>query len=263
MGGIQYVFITALAVILIALIGQRRTSAETPIGKISTNVSREFFDSSIVYKVEINNELSLAVNDVTAKLVTYPKYCMEFVGEEKKATSKIGPGKSEILEFRFVPIKDYVEGQIQFNVSYIDASGDIQTVHLEPFNIQLVCALLNPIEIPIHQFDLLLSKMDALSEDVILEAQPEVMFERAQALLTENNFFIVDTEIYEDEEQYTGIIRGFAVGMYIQKKIAIILTITRTLNVDCVTVKVQAHGDDIVMLHTAINEIASELEMKN
>jgi hypothetical protein len=115
----------------------------------------------------------------------------------------------------------------------------------------------------VQQFDLFLSKMDAISEDVIFEAHAEVLFEKAQALLRAKNFFIIDTEMYTDDELFSGIIRGFAVGMYIQKKIAILLKVTRTLNVDYAVVNVQAHGDDIVMLHTAVNEIASELKMNN
>jgi hypothetical protein len=99
--------------------------------------------------------------------------------------------------------------------------------------------------------------MDAISENVLLEAQAKVLFEKGETVLSSNNFFIIDTEMYADDEQFIGIIRGYAEGKHTQKKIAIILTVTRALNMDYTAVKVQAHGDDIAMLHTAINEIVA------
>jgi hypothetical protein len=188
---------------------------------------------------------------------------MEFTGEETKTIQMIESSESTKLEFQFTPTNDYIDGRIQSSVSYIDPSGVFQTAHLEPCAVQSVCDLLNPIEIPVQQFDIILSKMDAISEDVFLKAQAESLFEKAQILLSARNFFIIDTEMYADDEQFTGIIRGYAEGKHIQKKIGIILTVTRTLNGDYVVVMVQAHGDDLIMLHTAINEIASELKMNN
>ena len=263
MGGVECVFIVAIAVIVVTFLTQRKVLQKTPFD--SFNLTRRCIieDGIVIYEVEVTNELPFNVDDVTVTLDVYPVNYMEFTGQEKKTIQIIESGESKKLEFRFTPTKAYVEGRIQSSVSCIDASGELQTAHLEPITIQSVCDLLNPIEIPVQQFDLFLSKMDAISEDILLEEHAEVLFEKTQALLPVNNFFIVDTEMYADDEHFTGIIRGYAEGKYIQKKIALIFTITRTLTLDYSPVKVQAHGDDLVMLHTAVNEIASEFETNN
>ena len=263
MGGVECVFIVAIAVIVVTVLTQRKVLQKTPFD--SFNITRRCIieDGIVIYKVEIINELRFDVNNVTVTLDAYPKNYMELAEQETKTMQVIESGESKKLEFRFTPTKDYVDGRIQVSVSYVDPSGELQIVRDESFAIQLVCDLLNPIEIPVQQFDLLLSKMDAISEDVLLEEKAEDLFERAQALLPENNFFIIDTEMYADDAQFTGIIRGYAEGKYIQKKIALIFTITRTLNLDYSPVKVQAHGDDLLMLHTAVNEIISKLKTNN
>ena len=263
MGGVECIFIMAIAVIVVTFLTQRKVLQKTPFD--SFNITRKCIisDEMVIYEVEIINKLPSTVNNFTVTLGAYPKNFMEFTGEKTKTIQMIESGESAKLEFQFTPTKAYVDGRIQSSVSYIDSSDELQTAFLEPCVVQLVCDLLNPIEIPVQQFDIILSKMDAISEDIFLESQAESLFERAQILLSAKNFFTIDTEMYADDEQFTGIIRGYAEGKHIQKKIGIILTVTRTLNGDYVAVKVQAHGDDLIMLHIAINEIATELKMNN
>jgi hypothetical protein len=263
MSGIECVFIMAIAVIVVTFLAQRTVLQKALFDGFNITRRCIISDGIVIYEVEITNELPFDVNSVTVTLDAYPKNYMEFTGQEKKTIRIIEPGESEKLEFRFTPTKAYVDGQIQSSVSYIDDSGELRTIHIESYDVQSVCDLLNPREIPVQQFDTLLSKMDAISENILLEAQTEVLFERAQILLPTKNFFIIDTEMYADDVQFTGIVRAYAEGKYIQKKIGIILTVTRTLNIDYIVVKVQAHGDDLIMLHTAINEIASEFKMNN
>jgi hypothetical protein len=259
MGGFEYIFIVVVAIIVVTLITQRKTLEKAQVDGFKITRGYVISNGTIIYRVEIDNELPSVVNEVTATLMVYPKECMAFIGQETKIIPMIESGVSKKLEFQFTPTKDYVEGEIQVSISYMDANSELQTIHLEPFAIHSVFDFITPVEIPVEQFDLLLSELDAISEKVILETQAEILFETVQTLLPIKNFYIMDTEMYVDCDIFTGTIRGYAEGKYTQKTVAIILTITGTLNVNQSVVKVQAHGDNIIMLHTIVNEVVSEL----
>jgi hypothetical protein len=259
MNSFQFVYIVSLVFMGFAFIRRKKEAENALTDGFKTNRGSVISGESIIYKVEINNELPFVVNDVTVSLKAYPKNCMNFTGQEKKTIKMIRPDKSEKLEFRFIPTKDYVDGRIQTSVSYIDSNDKLRTVHLEPFVIRSVCDLLNPIKIPVQQFDLLLSRMDAINENVNLKVQAESLFEIAQALFSVKNFHIIDTEKFVKNGLFTGAIRGYAEGKYTNKKVALIFTVKGASNIDQAVVQVQAHGDDLAMLHTAVNEVVSEI----
>jgi hypothetical protein len=108
MGGVQCALIVAIAVIVATLITQRKVSGKAPAEGFKVTRGCVISDGTVIYEVEITNELPSVVNNVTVTLMAYPKNCVGFTGQEKITIPMVESDKSEKVEFRFNPTTDHV-----------------------------------------------------------------------------------------------------------------------------------------------------------
>jgi hypothetical protein len=212
------------------------------------------------YKVKIVNNSPYVVNNVTVTIIAYPEDCMELPDQTVKKLARIEPGGFRSPQFTFIPTKDCVEGKILASVSYIDHHNELETVEVEPFLIRSVCDLLEPLQTTMEDFELMLGEMSASREEQVVQWNPEVLFMKAEKLLPQRNFHILEAESSAEEGLFRGTIRGLAEGKYTRKKVAVRIVITGPVDAEASKVIVEGLGEDAAMLPTTIDEIAKGID---
>ncbi|MHA1863869.1 MAG: hypothetical protein ACTSWA_08875, partial [Candidatus Thorarchaeota archaeon] len=209
------------------------------------------------YKIKIQNDSNFVVNNVTVNVVAYPQDCMNLTGDSSKTIARIEPEGFRSPQFLFSPTKDCVEGKILATVSYIDHENNLQMKPVEPYIIRSVCDLLVPLDQSVEMYEKLIIKMDSTSEKKVLDWNPEILFSKAQKLLPIKNFYVIDADSKNIGGQFTGTIRGFAEGKYTNKKIAVQVLISGSVESNQATVVIEGIGEDVAMLPTTIEEISN------
>ncbi|MFW9850433.1 MAG: hypothetical protein ACFFF4_14970, partial [Candidatus Thorarchaeota archaeon] len=153
-----------------------------------------------------------------------------------------------------------VQGKIVATVSYIDFRDQLHTLQVEPYLIRSVCDLLQPTKKTAKEFDLLLGDLTKTDQEQTLDWNARVLFTKAEKLLPAKNFHVIDTDERIVGDQFIGTIRGYAVGKFTKKKVAVIFLIAGAENGRHSSVKVEALGDDIAMLPTTIDELAETMD---
>ncbi|MHA2425609.1 MAG: hypothetical protein ACXAEF_12530 [Candidatus Thorarchaeota archaeon] len=212
------------------------------------------------FKVKVANPTDFVITNVTVSLVAYPQDCIELGGESVKTISRIEVGGFRSPTFTLYPTKDCVQGKIVATVSYIDFRDQLHTLQVEPYLIRSVCDLLQPTKATAKEFDLLLGGLTKTDQDQTLDWNAKVLFTKAEKLLPAKNFHIIDTDERIVGDQFIGTIRGYAVGKFTKKKVAVIFLISGAENGRHSAVKVEALGDDIAMLPTTIDELAETMD---
>ncbi len=212
------------------------------------------------YKVKVKNDSLFVINNVTVTIVAYPEDCMEVSGETTKKISRIEPNGFRSPQFTFIPTKDCVEGQILAAVTYVDHANELETIEVEPYTIRSVCDLLEPLQATMEDFDLMLGDMSASREEVMINWNPEVLFSKAEKLLPNRNFHILESSSSIEGGLFHGTIRGLAEGKYTQKKVAVRIVITGPVDAEVSKVIVEGLGDDEAMLPTTIEEITKGMD---
>lgn len=140
-------------------------------------------------------------------------------------------------------------------MSYVDHENELETIEVEPYTIRSVCDLLEPLEATMEEFDLMLGDMSASSEEVLIEWNPEVLYSKAEILLPNRNFHILEADSSIEGGLFHGTIRGLAEGKYTGKKVAVRIAITGPVDAEVSKVIVEGLGDDSDMLPTTVLEI--------
>ncbi|MCK5151471.1 MAG: hypothetical protein KAQ65_06515, partial [Candidatus Thorarchaeota archaeon] len=182
----------------------------------------EIIGGKFDFKVKVSNETDFVVTNVTVSLVAYPQDCIELGGESVKTISRIEVGGFRSPTFTLYPTKDCVQGKIVATVSYIDFRDQLHTLQVEPYLIRSVCDLLQPNKATAKEFDLILGSLTKTQQEQTLEWNARVLFTKAEKLLPAKNFHIIDSDEKLVGDQFIGTIRGYAVGKFTKKKVAVI-----------------------------------------
>jgi DNA-directed RNA polymerase subunit RPC12/RpoP len=232
----------------------------TPTQDVKVGRGCEIIGGKFDFKVKVSNPTDFVITNVTVSLVAYPQDCIELGGESIKTISRIEVGGFRSPTFTLYPTKDCVQGKIVATVSYIDFRDQLHTMQVEPYLIRSVCDLLQPTKATAKEFDLLLGDLTKTDQEQSLDWNAKVLFTKAEKLLPVKNFHIIDTDEKIIGNQFIGTIRGYAVGKFTKKKVAVIFLITGAENGRHSSVKVDALGDDIAMLPTTIDELAETMD---
>ncbi len=212
------------------------------------------------FKVKVSNDTDFVITNVTVSLVAYPQDCLELGGENVKSISRIEVGGFRSPTFTLYPSKDCVQGKVIATVSFIDFRDQLHTLKVEPYLIRSVCDLLLPVEATAKEFDLILESLNKTDQEQTLDWNARVLFTKSEKLLPAKNFHIIDSDEQILGDQFIGTIRGYAVGKFTKKKVAVVFLISGAENGRYSTVKVVALGDDIAMLPTTIDELAETMD---
>ncbi|NHJ13536.1 MAG: hypothetical protein EAX95_07650 [Candidatus Thorarchaeota archaeon] len=213
-----------------------------------------------VYDVTIKNASDFVITNVTSNLVAYPQDCMKLATDSMRTTPRIEVGGFISDKFVLLPSKDCVEGRVVCVVSFIDHRDSLHTLHVEPYIIRSVCDLLRPLESSSEQFTSAFAALIGGCREMKLEWNANVLLEKAESLLPAMNFYLIDVEKREVGKDIVGTIRGYALGKYTGKRVAVAIHITGPANGDSSTAKVEVSGDDEAMLPTTIHEIAEKID---
>jgi hypothetical protein len=227
-----------------------------PPGVVEALRGGEIVGGKYVYKVKVNNGTEYVINNVIVTITAYPEDCMVSLDDDMaKRIKRIEPGGFRSPSFEFEPTSDCVKGNILATVSYIDHHDQNQIMTVRSFEIKSVCDLLTPMESTIQEFDLILGDMEVTTEQHTLDWNPEILFQNATTFLPSCNFHIMDSKSSEEDGQFTGEIRGLAIGKHTQKRIAVRLTIVGPIDGNEAQVDAEVLGDDLDMLPVALGEI--------
>ncbi|MHA1908383.1 MAG: hypothetical protein ACW98Y_13875 [Candidatus Thorarchaeota archaeon] len=232
----------------------------TPSQDVEVYRGCEIIGGKFDFKVKVSNPTDFVITNVTVSLVAYPQDCIELGGESVKTISRIEVGGFRSPTFTLYPTKDCVQGKIVATVSFIDFRDQLHTLQVEPYLIRSVCDLLQPIKATAKEFNLLLGSLTKTDQEQTLDWNARVLFTKAEKLLPAKNFHIIDTDERIVGDQFIGTIRGYAVGKFTKKKVAVIFLIAGAENGRHSSVKVEALGDDIAMLPTTIDELAETMD---
>jgi len=212
------------------------------------------------YKVKISNDDDYVITNVTSNIVAYPRKSLELTSVHSKSAARIEMGGFRTHQFSFRPTQDCVEGKIMSVVSFIDSRDKLHAIHVKPYTIRSVCDLLQPMEITTKELELILADFESMTEEQRLEWNAQVLFKKAEWLLPARNFFVVSTEERTIENDFVGIIRGFAKGKYTKNRLALTILITGSIHGRSATVKVEVIGEEVSMFPTAIEEINAAID---
>ncbi len=270
-----YLIIGFIGVIILVglILGQRRRKpSDEPLPIIEDKIEPpppavvevlrggEIVGGKYVYKVKVNNGTQYVINNVIVTLTAYPEDCMILEDETTKTIKRIEPGGFRSPSFSFRPTEDCVKGNIRATVSYIDHMDESQIMKVEPHEIKSVCDLLNPLASTIEEFDLILGEMEVIAKDQIMDWNPEVIFKKTNVHLTSCNFHIMDSKSSEEDGKFRGEVRGLAVGKHTDKKVAVRVVITGSIDKNDAYVEMEVLGDDMAMLPVALGEITKGLD---
>ncbi len=219
----------------------------------------EIVGSKYEYKVKIQNETDYIINRVTVSIISYPEDCMRLEGKRIKSIVMIEPTGFRSPQFIFVPSKDCVEGDIQATISYVDHENQMRTAQSEPITIRSVCDLLKPLERTVEEFEEILYGMSADIREIIVQRTPEEVFTDAEKVLPEKNFHVIGVTSSIEDNQFSGTLRGIAIGKYTQTKLTVRLVIAGPVEGPETSILIETLGDDMAMLPITIGEIADML----
>ncbi|MDF1541082.1 MAG: hypothetical protein P1Q69_19450, partial [Candidatus Thorarchaeota archaeon] len=235
-------------------------NVETSSKEVAVYRGCEIIGGKFDYKVKVSNDTDFVITNVTVNLVAYPQDCLELGGESVKTVSRIEVGGFRSPTFTLYPSKDCVQGKIVATVSFIDFRDQLHTLQVEPYLIRSVCDLLLPTEATAKEFNLILGDLTKTDQEQTLDWNARVLFTKSEKLLPAKNFYIIDSDERIVGDQFIGTIRGYAIGKFTKKKVAVIFLITGAENGRVSSVKVEALGDDIAMLPTTIDELAETMD---
>ncbi|TXT55258.1 MAG: hypothetical protein BAJATHORv1_40169 [Candidatus Thorarchaeota archaeon] len=216
--------------------------------------------NKFVYSLTVKSVSESVLTNITCTIVAYPRDCMKLASEPVRSTSRLDAGGFFSESFIFHPSKDCVEGKIVAVVSFIDAKDNLYTVQVEPYIIRSVCDLLRPVESSTKEFQGIFETLVGGTDDIELGWNADVLLEKAEKVLPAMNFYLVDVERKIVGDQIIGSIRGFALGKYTEKRVAVLISVVGDVDEARSRAQVEVVGDDEAMLPTTMSEIAEKID---
>ncbi|TFG31027.1 hypothetical protein EU528_07290 [Candidatus Thorarchaeota archaeon] len=231
---------------------------------VSTEVfvfaSLDMVGNRFVYKLTIKSCLESIITDVTSTIVAYPKECLHLSTDYVKVQPRLEIGGFLNESFVLTPTKDCVEGNIVAVVSYVDHQDEVHTVQVSPYIIRSVCDLLQPYESSFDEYQDVFRGLVGGADKINLRWNASVILDKAQTVLPLMNFYLLDVQKDIVDEQIYGKIRGFALGKYTEKRVAVLMKVTGAVDADECVAEVEVSGDDDAMFPTTMGEIADKID---
>ncbi|MFW9844438.1 MAG: hypothetical protein ACFFEV_07670, partial [Candidatus Thorarchaeota archaeon] len=238
--------------------------ATTSPAPVSTDVfvfgSLDMVGNRFVYKLTIKSCLNSVVTDITSTIVAYPKECLHISSDFVKVQPRLEIGGFVNESFIFTPTKDCVEGKIVAVVSYVDHLDQVHTVQVSPFILRSVCDLLQPYESTMEEYEDAFRGLIGGGDKINLQWNASVILDKAETVLPLMNFYLLDVQKEVVNEQVFGQIRGFALGKYTERRVAVLIKVTGPVDADECVAEVEVSGDDDAMFPTTIGEIADKID---
>ncbi len=222
--------------------------------------SLDMVGNRFVYKLTIKSCLETVITDVTSTIVAYPKECLHISSDYVKVQPRLEMGGFVNESFVFTPTKDCVEGNIVAVVSYVDHQDEVHTVQISPFVIRSVCDLLQPYESSLDEYQDVFRGLVGGADKINLRWNASVILDKAQTVLPLMNFYLLDVQKDIVDDRIYGQIRGFALGKYTEKRVAVLIKVTGALDEDECVAEVEISGDDDAMFPTTMGEIADKID---
>ncbi|TFH07007.1 MAG: tetratricopeptide repeat protein [Candidatus Thorarchaeota archaeon] len=216
-----------------------------------------FIDGKFEYKIKVGNDSESVITNVCFQIVAYPEN-LEISGETSRTQAKIEPRGFGAHSYTFLPTRDCVEGDIQATVSYLDHHNKLHVILVEAYTIRSVCDLLNPLDAALNQFDELILKLDKTSVEIVIDWNPEALFQRIVMITESKNFRIIDKQSNRIGNQFIGSLKGLAKGKYTEKHVALVIFI-KSVDGHQTSVTIEVLGDDEAMLPVTSHELRSQL----
>jgi len=217
-------------------------------------------EGEFVYLVKVTNRSGTVVTNVAVTMIAYPKDCLVMASPLVQTVKRLGGGAT--AEFRFIlrPSKDCVEGQVVANVAYIDYKDRLHSLEVQPLRIRSVCDLLTPKEPEHGEVESLFRSLVGTTREMKLEWNADVLLQKARSLLPKLNFYLIDVEENRFDGDIIGTIRGFALGKYTGKRVAVSIRVAGPIGGHQSTVRVDTVGDDAAMLPTTVEELSEKID---
>ncbi len=237
------------------------TEETNPVSKdVFVFASLDMVGNRFVYKITIKSCLESVITDITSTIVAYPKECLHISSDYVKVQPRLEMDTFVTESFIFTPTRDCVEGNIVAVVSYVDHQDEVHSIQVSPFVIRSVCDLLQPYETSLEEYQDVFRSLVGGGNKVNLRWNASVILEKATKVLPLMNFYLIDVQREIVDEQVYGQIRGFALGKYTKRRVAVLIKVIGAVNTDECVAEVEVSGDDDAMFPTTIGEIADKID---
>jgi len=174
--------------------------------------------SVFYFKVKVENTSPLVITNIQILLTSIPRGLEKT--NDRYQISSLRPNSYESPSFKLLAKESCVGDIIEGFVSYVDPTGNAQTLTIEPFEIRYVCNLLVPKRVSDEEYDYNIKNME--KDEIVLDCnmKPDEIEEELSKILANNNFFLLD-KTPEPTEASTRTLKGYAEGKYDQKDVAL------------------------------------------
>jgi len=229
-----------------------------------------------IFKIKVMNEREYNITDVNIQILSYPEESLTLIREKPRDDNrntypdrvkfhKITKGGFASPNFIFLPKTDCIKGKIRAVVNFLNESDEIETIIMEPYEIKVICGLLQPNPITVEEFDKFsqdIVNFQKVGEELEVLIESNQLYEKIIVLLEKKNFSIVDTEKQTIGGKFFGILKAFAKGSYSKNKFGIQITITGSKSENKSLIKIETFSQDIDMSPAIINEIENSIVPK-
>ncbi len=232
--------------------------------------------SKYIFKVKIVNEREYNITDVNIQILSYPEQSLTLIQEKAEYDSRItNPDRIKIHKitkegffsprFIFLPKTDCVKGTIRAVINFLNESDEVETIIMEPYEIKVICGLLQPNPITVEEFEKFsqdIINFQKVGEEIEVLIEASQLYEKLVVILETKNFFIVDTEKKMIGDKLFGSVKAFAKGTYSKNKLGLQITLTGIKNSKKSLLKIETFSQDIDMSPALINEIENSIAPK-
>jgi len=232
--------------------------------------------SKFIFKIKLINEREYNITDVNIQILSYPEESLSLIREkegfEYRTTSpdrvkihKVTKGGFVSPKFTFLPRSDCIKGLIRVVINFLNESDEIETMIMQPYEIKVICGLLQPNPITVEEFDKFsqdLINFQKVGEEVEVLIEAGQLYEKLLVILETKNFFIVDMEKQAIGDKLFGLIKAFAKGKYSENKFGLQITLTGVKNSNKSLLKIDTFSQDIDMNPAVIYEIEHSIVPK-
>ncbi|MFX0145612.1 MAG: hypothetical protein ACFE9C_16220, partial [Candidatus Hodarchaeota archaeon] len=224
--------------------------------------------SKYIFKIKLVNEREYNITDVNIQILSYPEESLVLISEESENKNrtrsldrvkihKVTKGGFISPTFVFLPKTDCVKGKIRAVINFLNESDEIETVIMEPYEIRVICGLLQPNPITVEEFDKFsqdILNYQRVGEEIEVLIEATSLYEKLLILLEKKNFSIIDTEKQTIGGKFFGLIKAFAKGTYSKNKLGLQITLTGLKESKKSLLKIETFAQDIDMSPALINE---------
>jgi len=232
--------------------------------------------SKYLFKIKLINEREYNITDVNIQILSYPEESLTLIREkaeyENRTTNpdrvkihKVTKGGFVSPKFVFLPRTDCIKGSIRAVINFLNESDEVETIIMEPYEIKVICGLLQPNPITVEEFDKFsqdVINFQKVGEEVEVLIEASQLYEKLLVILEKKNFSIVDTEKQTIADKFFGLIKAFAKGIYSKNKLGLQITLTGIKNSKNSLLKIDTFSQDIDMSPALINEIENSIAPK-